>query len=150
MLNKPNQKLLYIIIALLSTIIIVGIFVVGYIAGNHRSMSHYSNMNRHGYQFMSDTSEIKKGFWRNRDNEGFGVKGVITQINGNILTVIDRGQTEKKVMITENTQFKNSENSKETVTREDITVDQGVIIIGSPNKEGLIEAKIIMVRELYW
>ena len=72
---------------------------------------------------------------------GHGVFGEIIEINNSDLVIKDRGDIEKVIIITENTIIKKG---RETV-KDDLRVGDKVVIIGSPNEQGQIEAKLIRV-----
>lgn len=148
MQNNTNKNLLTVIIILLSIIILFGIFYTGYKVGSYHSYSNKSRMEKHGYSWKSSGKEFhRKGYWRNHKKRGFGAKGIIKQIEENIVTILGRDDIEKKVLITEETKFRNR---NDDLTKDDISMDQGVVVIGEPNEEGIIEAKIFIIKELYW
>ncbi|PCI24775.1 hypothetical protein COB57_03310 [Candidatus Peregrinibacteria bacterium] len=148
MQNKSNKTLI-VIITLLSIVILSGVFYTGYKVGKHRSFIHYSQ-DKHGFKWNPETDMTEKGYWKNYKRGGFGSKGVVTNIEENTITITGRNDVEKKVLITPETEFKSNNNAQTVLSKDDVTVDQGVLVIGHPNEEGVIEAKVFVIREWYW
>ncbi|MFA6392924.1 MAG: hypothetical protein WCW54_02480 [Candidatus Paceibacterota bacterium] len=71
-----------------------------------------------------------------------GAIGQIIKVEFPNITVLDKDQTEKVVIIKDDT---NILERKDIVSKENLKVDQFIIVIGSPNGNGQIEAKLIRI-----
>jgi len=72
-----------------------------------------------------------------------GAIGKIIKNNGDSIVVLDgKDRTEKIVIINNKTQIRQA---KFDVKKEDLTPDSFVVVIGQPNKDGQIEARLIRV-----
>jgi hypothetical protein len=74
-----------------------------------------------------------------------GAIGKIIKIELPTLIVQDKDNTEKVILITSDTQM---EEMKNPITTSDLKIDASVVVIGTPNKQGQIEAKFIRVMPL--
>ena len=72
--------------------------------------------------------------------EAHGIVGQIIKIDGSTLIVKGKDGVEKIVLVSDKTGINNR---RETVKVSDLKVDDQVVIIGSPNEQGQIEAKLI-------
>jgi len=79
--------------------------------------------------------------------ESHGTFGEIIQINDNNLIVKGRNDVEKVIILTDKTII---QKGRKTAEKESLKVGDQIVVIGSPNEEGQIEAKLIRVfaREL--
>lgn len=74
---------------------------------------------------------------------GHGTAGSIIKIDNNILTIKDeRDGSEKTVVVGSDTAIRRF---RDTLKLSDLKVDNDIIVIGSPNSSGQIEAKLIRV-----
>jgi hypothetical protein len=74
--------------------------------------------------------------------EGHGTFGEIIKINNSDLVVRGRGDVEKVIITTEDTIVKKG---RKTVKKDELRVGNYIVVIGSPNEEGQIEAKLIRI-----
>jgi hypothetical protein len=74
--------------------------------------------------------------------EAHGVFGSIIRIDGSTLVIKGSDNIEKTVLISDKTQI---QDRRETLKVGDLKVDDQVVIIGSPTKDGQIEAKFIRI-----
>ncbi|MCX6752513.1 MAG: hypothetical protein NTZ87_03395 [Candidatus Nomurabacteria bacterium] len=94
------------------------------------------------------------GMMPNRQMLGFGIDnfpnahgavGKIIKITLPTLIVQDRDNTEKVVLIGSDTQI---QKMRENITTNDLKVDDSIVVIGTPDAQGQIEAKFIRVMPL--
>ncbi len=71
-----------------------------------------------------------------------GTTGQIIKIDDSILTIKEINNTEKTVLIKEDTAVRKM---REEIKASDLKINDFVVIIGEPNKDGQIEAKLIRV-----
>lgn len=88
--------------------------------------------------FFSDWRSSPRGEFIN----AHGVFGSIIKIDGNTIITKGRDDVEKTVLVSDKTII---QKGRETVKLSDLKADENIVIIGSPNEEGQIEAKLIRV-----
>ena len=88
--------------------------------------------------FFSDLKSFPHGEFIN----GHGVFGSIIKIDGNTIIAKDKDDVEKTILVFDSTII---EKGREKVQLPDLKVDENIVIIGSPNDKGQIEAKFIRV-----
>ena len=71
-----------------------------------------------------------------------GAIGKIIKIEFPNIVVLDKDQTEKVVVIKDDT---NILERRDKVTENSLVVDKFIIVIGNPNNQGQIEAKLIRI-----
>ena len=145
--KKINRDVLkWIIIGLAAFVIVVLIFGAGMFVGGMKAKFSY----RWAESYHKNFAGPKGGFfgdWRRMPPlpgdfiEGHGAFGEIIEFKDNGFVIKGRGDIEKIVVITEDTVIKKG---METV-KDGLKVGDRVTIIGSPNEEGQIEAKLIRV-----
>lgn len=142
-----NDTLKWVIIGLVGFVIVVLIFGAGMIVGGMKAKFSY----RWAESYHKNFAGPRAGFlgdWRRMPPlpgdfiEGHGTFGQIIKIEGNTLIIKGRGDVEKVVLVTEKTIIQ-SGRKESRIT--DLKVDDQIVIIGSPNEQGQIEAKLIRV-----
>lgn len=146
--NKKHDILKWIIVGLLAIIVIVLVFGLGVLVGERKAKFSYRWAENYHRMFAGP----KVGFlgnWRmpplpplDEFIEGHGTVGEIIKIEGNNLVVKGRGNIEKVIVVTEKTVIKLGRGD---IKVSDLKVGDIIVIIGSPNDKGQIEAKLIRV-----
>ncbi|MDP2708710.1 MAG: hypothetical protein Q8O93_01485 [bacterium] len=137
---KANHfnKLLIMIAAIvaLTFVFAAGVFVgqVKERFSNRWEKNYYGNIMGPGRRGLMDFN--RRGF---NGHSGFGQ---IIKIEGNNLVVKDQGNVEKIILVSEQTAIiRDFQNIKIS----DLKVDDQLVVIGRPNDQGQIEAKLIRV-----
>ncbi len=163
--TQQNKKLhpdvlKWVIIGLLVIVVIVLVLGVGILVGEKKAEFSY----RWAEQYHKNFAGPQTGFfsdWRSFPRgdfiESHGAFGEIIQIssasedgdeikfhrlNDTDLVVKGRGDVEKVIITTQDTII---QKGRETIKKEELKVGDQIVIIGSSNKEGQIEAKLIRV-----
>jgi len=148
--KKSSRDILKgIIIGLAVFIVIVLIFGAGIFVGGMKARFSY----RWAESYHKNFAGPQGGFfgdWRapipipfpGDFIESHGTFGQIIKIEGNTLIIKGRGDVEKVVLVTEKTII---QSGRKDIKISDLKVDDQVVIIGSPNEQGQIEAKLIRV-----
>ncbi len=146
--KKINCDVLkWIIIGLAGFVIAVLIFGAGVFVGGMKAKFSY----RWAESYHKNFAGPRGGFlgdWRSISPlpgdfiEGHGAFGEIIQISDTDLVVKGRGDVEKVIITTEDTVI---QKRRGTIKKEELKVGDQIVIIGSPNEEGQIEAKLIRV-----
>lgn len=141
-----GDALKLVIIGLAGFAVVVLIFGAGMVVGGMRARFSY----RWAESYHKNFAGPRAGFfgnWRAMPPlpgdfiEGHGVFGEIIEIEDNSFVVKGQGDIEKVVVITQDTIIKKG---METAA-DGLKVGENVVIIGSPNEQGQIEAKLIRV-----
>jgi len=142
--KKLNQDVLKrVIIGLAGFVIVALIFGAGIFVGGMKARFSY----RWAESYHKNFAGPQEGFfgdWRTLPPsdfiEGHGTFGEIIKINDSDLIVKGQGDVEKVILITKDTAI---EMGRDTLKKEELKVGDSIVIIGSPNEEGQIEAKLI-------
>ncbi len=153
--EKQNNKkffqnldvLKWVIIGLAGFVVVVLIFGAGMFVGGMKAKFSYRWAESYHKNFAGPPSGFF-GDWRKPSFpagdfiESHGAFGEIIQIDDAGLVVKGRGDVEKVIITTKDTTI---QKGRETIKKEELKVDDQIVIIGSPNEEGQIEAKLIRV-----
>jgi len=117
------------------------IFSLGVIVGFHKASYGHA---------WEENYERNFGFMPGRlplDNfpNASGAIGKIIKITLPTIIVEDRNNTEKVILIKDDTQI---QEMREQITINDLRIDDFVVVIGTPNAQGQIEAKLIRVMPI--
>jgi len=145
--DRVNRDVLkWIVIGLAGFVIIVLVFGTGMFVGQMKARFSY----RWAESYHKNFAGPEGGFfgdWRTLPPpgdfiEGHGTFGEIIKINDSDLIVKGQGDVEKVILITKDTTI---ERGRDTLKKEELKVGDSIVIIGSPNEQGQIEAKLIRV-----
>ncbi len=123
------------------------IFQAGMFVGFHKG----SFRNDWDDNFSRNFGPVYNGGMRMMDNfpenspNSHGSIGKIIKVEFPTLIVEDRNNIEKVILVTDDTQVRQM---REEGTKDDLKVDSSVVVIGSPNDQGQIEAKLIRILPL--
>jgi hypothetical protein len=146
--EKQHDILKWITVGLLAIVVIVLVFGLGVFVGEKKAKFSYLWAENYHRMFAGP----KAGFLGNLKMppfppfdefiEGHGTFGEIIKIEGKNLVVKGRGNVEKVIIVTEKTVIKSG---REDIKFSDLKIGDMIVIIGSPNDKGQIEAKLIRV-----
>jgi len=145
--NKINHDILkWIIIAISAFVIIVLIFGGGMLVGGMKAKFSY----RWAESYHKNFAGPRSGFFGDWQAfpppgdfiESHGTFGEIIKINDSDFVIKGQGNVEKIIIIKEDTVI---EKGRMAVKKDDLKVGGQVVIIGSPNEQGQIEAKLIRI-----
>ena len=142
-LNKnPHSKIFKFAVALLAELIIlIGVFSLGMSVGFRKAGFTYSWSQNYPNNFGGRQVLVApppSGAFFNPH----GLDGTILNFDKNTLVLKDEDSTEKTVLISPQTSIRlNFQNLKPT----DLKAGEEIVVIGEPNPQGQIEAKLIRV-----
>lgn len=145
--KKGNDVLKWIIVGLAVLLVIILIFNIGMFVGANKAKFSYKWAENY-HQNFSGPQQGFFGNWRRPpifpDNfiEGHGIFGEIIKINDTDFIIKDRGDIEKVVLIDEDTVIKDK---MENIEKSELKTGTYVVVIGSPNEQGQIQAKLIRI-----
>lgn len=138
-----KSKRLKIAFAILAAIIgLLFIFKTGEAIGKHKARFSY----RWAETYHRIFGDLRSGFFKDFNGRDFlnshGIFGVILKSDGAVMIVKSNADREQSVLISPATTIRRG---RTAATRADLVPDTRVIVIGSPNVHGQIEAKFIRV-----
>jgi len=150
--KQPNKKinrdiLKWVVIGLAGFAVVVLIFGVGMVVGGMKAKFSY----RWAESYHENFAGPQGGFfgdWRNIPPlpgdfiEGHGAFGKIIEMQENEFVIKGRGDVEKVILIDDRTII---QKEREEIKKEDLKVGNFVVVIGSPDEKGKIEAKMIRI-----
>lgn len=121
-------------------VLMMAAFSMGERVGFHKASFAFQN----GNNFYRTFGPINDGPMMQvpEFSDTHGVVGKIVSIDLPVLTVEDKDNTEKAVVLSDQTiirQFRN------TLTGKDLTIGQDVVVIGDPNNQSQIVARLIRI-----
>lgn len=116
------------------------VFKVGEVVGIKKASYSY-NMGDHFFRAFRDTDD-ESSITRDRDIPGgHDALGRVVRISLPTLTVLDRKDNiEKTITISSTTDIKRAQND---ITPSELAVDNEVLVLGTPQADGTIDAKFI-------
>jgi len=149
-INRDTLKRIIIVLAGLAAIILI--FGAGVFVGEMKARFSYRWAENYQRNFAGPRNGFLSGFPMPAGGdfiESHGVFGQIIKINpstdtGQVSDLVIKGQNnmERIVMITSSTAI---QKGRQTIKKDDLKVGDNVTVIGSPNDQGQIEAKLIRV-----
>lgn len=140
--NSPKHY--SVILGLGIVIVALVVFQAGIAVGYHKATfgdrmgkEYYRAFDKRGADGKRDFKMMKG---KERMPAGFGAAGKVVKIEGSRIVIEEKDNTEKFVEITEQTMIRKF---KEEITKDKIAVDDFAVIIGEPNTDGVIIAKLI-------
>ena len=146
--NKLFQSKTFkrVLIGLGALIVLLLVFKAGEFVGYRKARFSY----KWGENYQRNFAGPRGGFFGNfgrgfgdRDyTNAHGTFGSVIKIDGSTLIVKGSDNVEKTVLVSDKTTITSR---RETIKTSDLKVDDRIAIIGSPNEQGQIEAKLIRV-----
>ena len=150
--QSNNQKPVYpdilkiIIYGLIGLIVAVLIFGAGVKVGGLKARYAYRWADNYHKNFAGPNRGFMMGDWRDLTKEDFmeahGIFGEIIEINEKDFVIKGRKNTENVILTAPDTVIKNG---RETIEKSGLKTGDRVVVIGSPNEQGQIEAKLIRI-----
>lgn len=147
--NKLFQLKLFKIglIILGALIVLLFVFKAGVFVGYKKAEFSYRWSENYHRNFAGPRGGFLQDFRRGFGNRGdfinaHGIFGSVIKIDGNTVIVKGQDDIERIILVSGTTVIKKG---RETIKISDLKVDDSIVIIGSPNEEGQIEAKLIRV-----
>ena len=130
------------IFGLLGFLLLTIVFKVGEIVGAKRAYFSCQWSDNYHQNFAGPKKGFIQGFGDKDFIEANGVVGQIIDVASSTITIKGRGDIEKIVLIKQDTIIKRFQ---ETIILENLQTDEMVVVIGEPNSQGQLEAKLIRV-----
>src|ERR1035437_8160575 len=130
-----------IIVAIAILVIAILIFQAGMFVGYRKAAYSFHFDENYYHEFDSQTGgTMMNGFPQNSFIGASGAVGKIIKITPPTFVVAGSDNLEKVILIGDDTIIRQSRN---TLSPNDLKVDDYVVVIGSPNDQGQIDAKLV-------
>jgi hypothetical protein len=143
-INKIFQSKLFkgIVLGIGAFIVLLLIFNLGMFVGFRKANFSF----RWGENYHQNFAGPRGGFFRDFEGKDFieshGTFGEIIKINESDFVIKGQADVEKIIVITKDTVL---EEGRQTITENELKVGDRVVVIGTPNDAGQIEAKLIRI-----
>jgi len=143
-LNKIFQAKLFqgIIIGVAVLIVLLLVFKAGTMVGIKKADFSCRWSDNYHRNFGGPKGGFMGGFGDRDFMDANGTFGQILKIEGNLVTIKGGQNTEKVILLDENTTIKSL---RETIKLTDLKVNDNIVVIGEPNQTGQIVAKLIRI-----
>ncbi len=144
-MSNHKDIIKWIIIGLLAVVVILLVFGLGVLIGERKAKFSYRWAEQYHKMFAGPRQgffEDWRSFPRGEFIEAHGTFGEIIEMKENEFVIKGRGDVEKVILITDKTVI---QKGREKVKKDDLKIGNFVVVIGSPNEEGKIEAKMIRI-----
>ncbi len=130
----------YVLSSIIGLIVAILIFQAGVFVGYHKASFSYRFGDNYSRNFMGP----RGGIMDTRDNMmgGDGASGKIIKISLPDIIVSSPDNTEKTVVLGNDTSFREFHG---VITAQDLKVDDFVVVLGTPDNKGEIDAKLVRV-----
>ena len=135
-----SRLYIVIILSLAAILFLVLTFGVGMYVGFHKARFSYQWGENYHKNFGGPRGGFLEGFGGKDLIDANGIAGQVIKINNSTLVIKGRDNTEKIILVKEDTIIMRF---KESVKLVDIKLDDFIVAIGEPNDQGQIEAKFI-------
>ena len=136
-----SKILLGVLYGIGGVVVALLIFIAGINVGFDKASFGHAWGDNYEKNFGMVNRGIARGMPGNFPN-AHGAVGKIIQIQLPTIIVADKDDTEKVVLITDDTRIVNATSE---INSSDLKIDDSVVVIGSPNSSGQIEAKFIRI-----
>jgi hypothetical protein len=137
-----SKKFKRLLVAVLSVIVLLLVFQVGVFVGFQKARFSFGWAKNYNVVFGGP----ERGFLQSFEGEDFisghGTAGTIVKVDDPNIIIKSKDNVEKIVTTTDKTTIKNG---KADIKLSDLAVDQQIVVIGAPDGEGNINAKIIRI-----
>lgn len=146
--NKKSHRdlLKWIIVGIVIFVYSIGVFGAGLFVGGMKANFSYRWAENYHRNFGGPENGFMPGARISPPNgefiQGHGVFGEIIQIGDADFVIKGQDNAEKVIIINKDTTIAIG---RRTITKTDLKVGEQVVVIGSPNEQGQIEARLIRV-----
>lgn len=142
-IKKPNKDILKWIIVIVAGLVLVSVvFVAGIWVGENKAEFSYRWAENYHRNFAGPQGGFLGNFPQDGYTKGHGIFGSIIKIDANNLIIKDQDDTEQTIILSAKTTILNN---KGNIKPSGLKLDDVVVVIGSPNNQGQIDAKLIRV-----
>ncbi|MDO8676336.1 MAG: hypothetical protein Q7K16_01655 [Candidatus Azambacteria bacterium] len=131
-----------LLMAIAAVVVLAFVFAAGVFVGHEKERFSRSWEKNYYGNIMGPGRRGLMGFWGRPNFNAHSGLGQIIKIDENTITVKDQGNAEKTILINERTAIIKDFQS---IKISGLKIDDRIIVIGRPNEQGQIEARLIRV-----
>ena len=131
-----------IILGLAAFMILMLVFSLGIFVGARRADFSFRWAESYHRNFAGPKEGFLNDFIGDEFMDANGVFGIILKIDGQTLTIKDKDNVERIVLVNEKTTIRYLKEDEEL---SDLKINDNIVVIGEPNSSGQIEASLIRV-----
>ncbi len=144
---KENKLVKRILCALVVVFVLAGTFKIGEEVGNHRAnfTKNYGEKYSNNFGSNRDERDSRYGFGMMNGNfrSVHGAIGKVLAVSSSTITMLDNNDNvEKSILVDSNTIIRNGRDNASSTS---LVADNFIMVVGSPNENGQIIAKLIRV-----
>ncbi len=140
--QHTTTTLTWVIAGLLAFSILMLVFSMGIYVGQQKALFSFQWAENYHQNFGGPQKGLLKSSEGQDFMSGHGVVGFVMAKNGNMLIVKNQDAIEETIIVLETTTLRNN---RGTIALGGINIGDQVVVIGSPNTNGQIEATFIRV-----
>ncbi len=138
-----------VVIGIGLTLVVLVSFTAGVSVGLHKARFSYAWGENYEKRFLGGGSHRSaQGMMGVQDGRGFrnphGTAGTVIGVSDDVLIIQDRDQQESSVRMTDQTVILKQ---REKIARGDIKTGEGVVVVGKPAEDGVVNADFVRVFE---
>lgn len=146
-LKKLESKKIKIVLAFVGALaVLLFVFQAGVFVGYKKARFSYRWGENYHRNFAGPRGgffgDVRRGFEDRDFINAHGTIGAIIKIDGSVLVIKGEGDVEKTILVSDKTMI---ESRREPLAVRDLKMDDRVVVIGSPDEQGQIEARLIRV-----
>ncbi len=122
-------------------IIVLAVFELGVLVGFQKAKFSYRVNDSYSRLFNERNSPAQTRMPVNF-GDAHGTAGIIQHIQDTYVLVVDQNNMEKTIVINEHTIIKKE---RETISSKDLREGDAIVVIGDPNDQAFIDAKLVRV-----
>lgn len=139
-----SKKFVWALKGIAALVILLVVFQLGIFVGFHKAGFSYRWGENYHRAFGGPRGGFMKDFEGHDFVNGHGTTGVVVKIDKDSFVVKGNDSVEKIITLSQTTAL---ERGKTHISLADLKVDDRVVIIGAPDNNGSIEAKVVRVFE---
>ena len=140
-----SKYLKYILLGILELILLLGVFRLGMVVGFRKANFSFGWGENYRQNFGEPPHGFPGGFMPPNGKDlidAHGTGGTILKTDSNVLVIKGNDNVEKNILMTDKTIIRKQ---RDTISIVDLKTGDDIMVIGSPNNKGQIEAKFIRV-----
>ena len=135
--SKVIERVLFVVVALIVALVI---FQAGVFVGYRKA--EFSERFGESYERTFGSHDTARGLVYEDVPGGYGASGNIVRISAPTFVVAGPDNLEKVVVMDDHTEIRRL---RETLSAQDLKIDDAVVVLGSPDEKGEIVARLIRV-----
>ncbi len=139
-----SKKFALVLKGIAALVVLLVVFQLGIFVGFHKARFSYRWGENYHRAFGGPRGGFMKDFEGRDFVNGYGTTGVVAKMDKDNFVVKGSDGVEKIITVSQTTTL---ERGRTSISLTDLKIDDRVVIIGAPNNNGAIDAKVVRVFE---